>query len=545
MSKLDKIMPDYRNQGGRTPHDMSHGIKMTCACGHINPVEDDIVLPGDSVYLGFDFIARNRYPFLAPASADIDFHVDYFFVPMELIYKPFASLIYGVKDEYSSFFTSKNITLPAIQWGDVYTYFYNHRQDYQSVGDNISNTPFECAGKRFLRLMQGLGYRDYFPSSITFTDRSIWTANYQDRYFGPYLPSVFPANLLAYNCIYEYYFRLEEREEFDQSIFNFDQHYLSSTVALSSWSTDAQKLKMFGIKYRSAYKDYFNSIRKSPLLNERNLLKTLAQSSNSLVSSPEFLSNNYISATGRFVGSNGLETGDYSDVLANSKSSLANRSYVTDSGEAELSYPRTTDQLRVLFANEKLLMITARARKNYDAQTLAHFGFKVPHDPRHQITHIGHQKATMHIGEITALADASEYGGTPFGAYAGRGMAALKSKRHKFTAPCHGVIMTTLSIVPRYDYFTGFLKKNLLQNRLNFFQPEYDHLGMQPLYFFECWLPDVLSTSTIKSVEQSIIPGGNDSPNYWKWLSQRMPNDAMMLIQGWQFRYEENHFHRE
>ena len=34
--------------------------------------------------------------------------------------------------------------------------------------------------------------------------------------------------------------------------------------------------------------------------------------------------------------------------------------------------------IRAMFANEKLWSITGRAKKHYDDQTLAHFGFEVP-----------------------------------------------------------------------------------------------------------------------------------------------------------------------
>ena len=39
-----------------------------------------------------------------------------------------------------------------------------------------------------------------------------------------------------------------------------------------------------------------------------------------------------------------------------------------------------------MFAVEKLLRITGRARKDYDSQVLAHLGFKVPHDVKHELT---------------------------------------------------------------------------------------------------------------------------------------------------------------
>ena len=172
-------------------------------------------------------------------------------------------------------------------------------------------------------------------------------------------------------------------------------------------------------------------------------------------------------------------------------------------------------------------MVTQAARKNYDAQTLAHLGFKVPHDARHQISHIGHELVTMDVREITAMAGSdgsSDTGNVQFGDYAGKGTCALNAKGIKFTAPCHGVLLTTLSVVPRYDYFTDFLKKNLIQTRLSLFQSEFDHLGMQPLYAFEGELPTPIVRSNLSNYE---------------YVYRFIPKEAKDIILGWQYRYEE------
>lgn len=514
MGKLDKMMPDYSNRHSRTAHDMSHGLKFTCASGHINPVEHDVLLPGDTVYLGFDFVGRNQMPFLSPASADLDFHVDYFFVPMELLFKPFASYVYGVKDEYSSFFQMERINLPNYPFNGIYSYMYQNR-----IKKNLDTKPeyaqvsYESVGKSFLRLMGLLGFPDYFkylPSDLD----SLGTG----RHLNFSIPNTFPAAILAYNCIYQYYFRNEDVEEFNQRVFNLDSDYMSGVVSLGTDRYDSMR-----IKYCNAYKDYFTAVRRSPLINQRNLLNEVDYPNNSnLLSVFDDLGVSDVN----LVGQNLISDLNPSTINFSSPLSVFQGGIVEDDGNNS----RTTDQYRKLFAVEKLLMVTQRARKNYDAQTLAHFGFKVPHDARHQISHLGHEVSTMHIGEITALAGSNgdDNGNVQFGDYAGRGAVSHKAKGVKFTAPCHGIVMTTLRVVPRYDYFTDFLKKNLLQNRLNFFQPEFDHLGMQPLYLWECELPANLPNS---SESVTFVEGSE--------VNQYIPNDSFAFIQGWQFRYEE------
>lgn len=518
MSKLNKVSPIDSTKTGRTSHDMSHGLKFTVAAGHINPVEHDILLAGDTVYHGFDFIARNHVPFVSPAALSLDFHVDYFFVPMELLYKPFSSFVYGINDEWSSLFGDiSDISFPLLNVKALYSKAFEYRKMETRTWpalypeSQLGNLPNECFGKMFLRLWGLLGFPDYFA-----TDQ--FGLNSQEIlndavYFGKEVPSVFPYAFLAYKCIYQYYFRDEEREIFNNSYFNWDQHYYEGLVTPN---LDVSNWNKYCIDYRNAYKDYFTACRRSPLINERNLMNGVTDLTNVY----KDLSQVGIVLTGKDDGDN-----NPAEPYTGAPLSLYDSYEVLSNGDD--TYTHSTDQYRKLFAVEKLLMVTQAARKNYDAQTLAHLGFKVPHDARHQISHIGHELVTMDVREITAMAGSDGTAGTgnvQFGDYAGKGTCALNAKGIKFTAPCHGVLMTTLSVVPRYDYFTDFLKKNLIQSRLSFFQPEFDHLGMQPLYAFEAELPVGIGAAAV---------GGYQKPYRF------VPKEAKDIILGWQYRYEE------
>lgn len=520
MSKLNKISPIDSTKVGRTSHDMSHGLKFTVAAGHINPVEHDILLAGDTVYHGFDFIARNHVPFVSPAALSLDFHVDYFFVPMELLYKPFSSFVYGINDEWSSLFSdSSDISLPCLNMKALYAAaFENRKHHFDPTGyypeSQTGGAPRECFGKQFLRLMGLLGFPDYFTTNQFMLDSEHVDAD--AHLINKEIPSVFPYAFLAYKCIYEYYFRDEEREVFENSIFNFDKYYTQNLVDLTAY---IQNATAFGINYRNAYKDYFTACRRSPLINERNLMDRATD-----------LTNVFNDLGLSSVELNGFNLGGTKPDLqfGGAPLTVSQQKTVFNDGDDEASsYARSTDQYRKLFAVEKLLMVTQAARKNYDAQTLAHLGFKVPHDARHQISHIGHELVTMDVREITAMAGSngsSDSDNVQFGDYAGKGTCALNAKGIKFTAPCHGVLLTTLSVVPRYDYFTDFLKKNLIQTRLSLFQPEFDHLGMQPLYAFEAELPTSLSAADYDGLSE---------------VYRFIPKSAKDIILGWQYRYEE------
>ena len=55
------------------------------------------------VNLGFDYKLRTQ-PLQVCCNGKLNTHVEYFFVPMQLLYEPFGSMYYGLNDNYSSNF---------------------------------------------------------------------------------------------------------------------------------------------------------------------------------------------------------------------------------------------------------------------------------------------------------------------------------------------------------------------------------------------------------------------------------------------------------
>lgn len=515
MSKLDRF-PRFSNGRSKTLHNMSYDFKFTATTGHLNPVNNDILLPGDKIDYQPIFQVRVVQPMLAAAMVDIDFHVETFFVPMTMLWTPFEDFIYGVNGNYSSHYTTaQKVNLPLLDMQSVINTVNNAVED--SVLDNFNIG--DCVGQSYVRLATLLAYN---PNVSYHGGTGSRRDNFSLRGYGF---KIFPWALLAYNCIWQNYYRLEDYTKYLQSQFNVDK--FSSTITFDATSYGGNPPFMC-MKYRPAYKDYFTSVKKSPLLTETNLLRSINadQQGNGLLNvygdlSFQDLQKLYNPSGMPFGNVQSINNVDYQN---NSPISLANSAPVSDQGDIAESFNglgyggsyQSTAQLRTLFANEKLLMITNRARKNYDSQTLAHFGVSVPHDVKHEISVLGSDTFKLSINELVSTAATEQ---ASLGEYFGKGLAGKKTKRIKFTAPCHGVLMTIFSAVPHYDYIVDFQKKHLIQNRLNFFQPEYDALGMQPLYRYEvCGISPLLTTQQ---------------------TTDMVNKDWSFDIQGWQYRYEE------
>lgn len=524
MSKLDRY-PRYSNAKGKTLHDMSYDFKFTCTSGHLNPVNSDILLPGDKIDFQPTFQVRCAQPLLAAAMVDIDFHVETFFVPMTMLWTPFEDFIYQVNGNYSSSYVNSNkMRLPLFDGPTVQNLICSNIDRPVIPNDTYLG---DCYGQSYVRLATLLGLNP-FVSKYTSLPQPL-PSKFSGYVNAGHSPKVFPWALLAYNCIFQNYYRLDDYTTYRQSRFNVDASTASGVIPFATMTAGDDTPPMFCMQYRPCYKDYFTSVKKSPLLNEKNLLGNISASQigDGLLNVYGDLSYQQIT---KLFNPSGMPFGNSDNVnnvngLNSSPTSLGNVAVVSNGNDIEQSFNgvssggsfQSTAQLRSLFANEKLLMITNRARKNYDSQTLAHFGVSVPHDVKHEITLLGSDTFKLSINELVSTAATEQ---AALGEYYGKGLAGKQTRRVKFTAPCHGVLMTIFSCVPHYDYLVDFQKKNLIQNRLNFFQPEYDALGMQPIFRFE--------TSSISPF------GAGDLANTFL-VSREWAFD----IQGWQYRYEE------
>lgn len=456
MPRIDE-MPDYRAKLGSTSHDLSHSFGFTATCAHLLPVYHDLVQPGERVRLGFNFNLRTQ-PLQSAAMEEIDVYTEYFFVPMPLLYEPFGNTYYNIADNFSSNFALNAQGLgndfPVFPFDSFASEIYTSRAYKPYSQDGV--TVGESLGQMYYRLMDMLGYNPTIsedPSAM-------------------FNPNVFPFPLLAYHCIYQYYYRLDSREKFNQHSFNWDKYYNTSVVPDDALS--------FVIHYRPISNDYFSDIKVSPIVDVLNLnVKSSFEQAN------QWLTRRTLPVVGDEVLSSGSTIGSVGSLspLNDIRTNFGFTGTENPDGVAQANgQDINTANIRAMFATEKLWSVTGRAKKHYDDQTLAHFGFKVPHDPKHEISVFGKDHSVIHIGEVISTAATSD---APLGEIAGKGYGQQQAQRHDFTAPCHGVVMVIFSIVPRRRYENTYLKVNALTSRLDLPIPEYDHLGMQPLFRYE------------------------------------------------------------
>lgn len=458
-------MPEHRAQVPRSSHDLGHDYTFTATCAHLMPVFYDFMNAGEEINLGFDFRLRTM-PLDSAAMCSLAVHTEYFFVPMQLLYQPFSDWYYDISEQFSSLFFESGGTagqiekkLPQLDLNSLSTIIFG------ATGSEYSG--YESTALRVCRLFDMLDYPINFIDVGTPDDFTPITGY-----------TTFPYGLLAYNCIYQYFYRMDSREVFDPKTFNVDRFY--STGSISDFGT--RLARTCAIKYRPVDNDYFTDIKVSPIVDVLNM-----NVSNELAAAQSWLSRSANS-----VGTKVVSSGTVGDNASSGFIALSNPSNFiqtkfgnvagTSNSAVGNSIDINTANIRAMFASEKLWSITGRAKKRYDDQTLAHFGFNVPHDVKHEITRFGHDVTPIDIGEVIATG-ASE--NVPLGEIAGKGYAGQSNRRHKFQAPCHGVVMMIMSIVPKLNYYDYRSKYTVMRTRDDLYTPEYDHLGMQPLFGYE------------------------------------------------------------
>ncbi len=461
--------PTHRANLGYNGFAMDKLHKFSSTVGELRPVYYDFLSPGDKVSLSCELKTRTMEVESA-AMCSLTEHVDWFFVPMTRLYKLFPEFYYGVNDNQTSFVSPSNFK-------GIYPNFpISTFKNLISYSTSETDTYFDTFSAQNLRLIEDLG----FPLKK-------FISEVKNNLDGDNNVRFNPMFFQAYQCIYQDKFRLSDREMADASSYNVDKYYNNPTIG-------EYNDILFTLRYAPWKKDFYTDLQVSPIFGVGN------QSS--------FNSIDY-GAVNQWLSTTQLAVQDSSNI--NTETTFGGNAAnvgIEENGSQDLVTNMAsinTANIRTIFAVEKLLEITRRAGKHYDKQTLAHFGVDVPMGLDGECIYIGGSESKINIGDVISTSDTDLAG---LGKVGGKGYGFGKSGTDKFEAKCHGILMAIYHCVPDVDYYqNGLDRLNTWMNRQDFFIPEYDNLGMQPLFKYQNnW--DVLATERSK-------------------------------IEGWQYRYKE------
>lgn len=472
---MSKNRLDFSAQLSRHDHDVSAGYTSSITTGPIVPQFYDVLGPGDTIYYRTHLFARLQ-DVVTAFIGEIDLHVDYFFVPLQMIYTPFGQIFAQTDDYLSSCY--KNI---------------NAHDDFPTISESafigrpnnnsrVIKGHTECFGKESARLLDALDANPYLMvGSTARSDEGYTDSNVVSDYYcrqGDISPWLFG----AYQAIYQKYYRNDSIERFSIDSYNYDEYYTSGAR-----TSDLSKVLL---RYIGRPNDYFTSVRVSPIASSVNKLG--ASGNDSFLPDNGDIASSLLYKVNDFLGIQQQEVSPtelgkplgYNSPLSFNNSSTSEK-FNVGSG----SWFGTAQSIRTLFAVDKFARIWGRADKTYDDQILAHFGIKIPHDVKHDITKLASYRVALQSDPIYSTANVPDSGNSTLisslGQVGGQGQCNLDTDTDKFTAPVHGVFMAVMYALTKPRYFGTFSKLHHLDNRLKFPIPEFDKLGAQPLYDFE------------------------------------------------------------
>lgn len=138
------------------------------------------------------------------------------------------------------------------------------------------------------------------------------------------------------------------------------------------------------------------------------------------------------------------------------------------------------DSLNILKAAYDWVVRQGLAGQRYFEQIFAQYGIKLPNILTRRCEFLGSTTSNVMTQDVTSTAS-TQVGDTvtALGDYAGKGHAASQGSNIKLDANDYGMIICIHNIIPDGGYVQGRNREVMHLNRYDFFQPEFDCVGMQ------------------------------------------------------------------
>lgn len=142
------------------------------------------------------------------------------------------------------------------------------------------------------------------------------------------------------------------------------------------------------------------------------------------------------------------------------------------------------NDLRNVNSLQRWLEANMRKGLRYKDQVKAHFNVDVRYDELDMPEFIGGCSEDVRINMVTQTS--SDVEGSPLGSYAGQA-TCVGTSNHKISHYCdeHGFIIGILSVTPVPNYSQLLPKHLIKRNVLDYFFPEFGHIGFQPIRYNE------------------------------------------------------------
>lgn len=448
----------------RNAFDVGYSNKFTSSLGMLLPCFVRECNPDEHYRINARMFTRTM-PMNSAAFIQCTQHVEFFFVPYRLLWRDFPQFIVNTKYPTSLYDTSVSSNSPKFDLAKIYNSFKakltaSNPTPAAGLGTDILGFP---KVQNAIRLLDLLGYGCYFTPEA--------------KDFAP--AAMNPFRLLAYQKICADFYRVANWENNRIKSWNIDG---LPTDMTASWN--AVTLQNFVDNYLC--------------LNYRPWKKDLFTIANTQFQGADFMSNIVDSPIFPTTGAN-----KWSNLAPSTLSSSGFQGDMVSSDSTKPAFFSIAN-LRSAFALDKLYRLMAQASDgDYKSQIKARYGFDA-YAPQLRCQFVGSASSVIQVNPITSTADTlttsdNSFQGTPVGRIYGNGVAQ-GSDTFEFDTKEHGILMGICSFVPDVDYSSygvNIFNKKLTSSE--YFQPEFDNLGKQPLDATTLYLAKVPGAGGIQS----------------------------------------------
>ena len=468
--------PRVISNQGRHAFDRSQVRNFNTHAGFITPIFMEPCIAGTKGKINRRVFTRSA-SVVAPNFTSVQQHFDFIKIPIRLVFSAWNDWKLNINDINSSALIKSvsgspdlalPISVPCCDFGNglVSRVTTNWRTHVPTVLEMTMAKHLNYMG----RLLSSLGYGsndqlfNSAGSSVANILSLIPLACYQKAYYDIYRNSTYESNNpFAYNLdwLYNANSQILDFTNVDQFI-----HFLDLTTARF-------------VNYRN---DYFH-----------NIYPSLNYSQSSPNGSTWDIPSNVSGTRSTYT------TNQFRNININGSSSLIQLGSNFSSNQVI-----TAQSVRTMFALDKLLRASAYAPKHVRDQFKARFGVDVGDKVSHECQRLGSFVHDIVFGEVTSTSDVPS--GSSLGEVGAKGVGGhdFNDKDIEFYCEEDSIILGVTYFMPRAMYDVALDEYNMKLYREDFFQDEFQNLGLRPIYVKNVY-PD-MAPSILNNIVGYTVP---------------------------------------
>lgn len=487
-------MSNLQNHPHRSGFDIGRKNAFTAKVGELLPVYWDISMPGDKYKFDVEYFTRTQ-PVETSAYTRLREYFDFYAVPLRLLWKSAPSVLTQMQqiNQIQALSLTQNLTLgtylPSLPLSVLVTSLssLNGGSNNPGYSASLKNMFGFNRGDLAYKLLNYLGYGNiirslpsagarWWSTSLKNVDDS---SNYTQQYMQNNYVNLFP--LLAYQKIYQDFFRWSQWENSNPSAYNVD-YYSGVTPSLvsslpESSSSYWKSYTMFDLRYCNWNKDMLMGVLPNSQFGDVAVIDV----SDSGVSDSIYVVLGPDTAKSPISVASEVTSGTAPVPFFARQASATNFIPSGSSLRVDLSSLKsqfTVLALRQAEALQRWKEISQSGDSDYREQIRKHFGVNLPQALSNMCTYIGGISRNLDISEVVNNNLAAE-GDTAV--IAGKGVGTGNGS-FTYTTDEHCVVMCIYHAVPLLDYsITGQDGQLLVTDAESLPIPEFDNIGMETL----------------------------------------------------------------